>query len=176
MVAPPEIDEPAKNLHQNVHFPHFRDSDKTPNVDANFTGLHKKEPDADQNAARSRTEYILILGGFPLIWKSHLQTKISLNTLEAEYSALSLATCALIPIQGLIFKVAAKIKLPKVLVMMIHCAVFEDNQCTYLLATTQHITNCTKCFLVKFHHFWQYIELEEGNDCKIHVVKCSTDK
>jgi Reverse transcriptase (RNA-dependent DNA polymerase) len=145
-------------------------------VDADFAGLHKKEPDADHNAARSRTGYVLILGGFPLIWKSHLQTEISLSTLEAEYSALSSATHALIPIRELIFEVAEQIKLPEALATTIHCAVFEDNQGAYLLATTQRITNRTKYFLVKFHHFWHYIELEDGNNRKIHVVKCSTDK
>jgi hypothetical protein len=55
-------------------------------VDVDFAGLYKKEPDKDRNSARSRTGYILILGGFPLVWKSHLQTEISLSMLEAEYS------------------------------------------------------------------------------------------
>ena len=58
-------------------------------VDADFAGLFKKEANNDADSARSRTGYVLLLGGFPLIWKSHLQTEISLSTLEAEYSALS---------------------------------------------------------------------------------------
>ena len=144
-------------------------------VDADFAGLHRKEPDADRNSARSRTGYVLFLGGFPLIWKSHLQTEISLSTLEAEYSALSSATRALIPIRELLFEVSNQISLPQALVTTIHCAIFEDNQGAFLLATTQRITNRTKYFLVKFHHFWHYIELEEGNNRKIHVVKCSTE-
>jgi Reverse transcriptase (RNA-dependent DNA polymerase)/Zinc knuckle len=143
-------------------------------VDADFAGLFKKTPDSDRNSARSRTGYILILGGFPLIWKSHLQTEISLSTLEAEYSALSSATRALIPIRELLFEVAATIELPQTLVTSIYCSVFEDNQGAYLLATTHRITARTKYFLVKFHHFWYYVAMEDGNDRKINIFKCST--
>jgi len=143
-------------------------------VDADFAGLFKKEPDADRNSARSRTGYILFLGGFPLIWKSHLQTEISLSTLEAEYSALSSATRALIPIRELLFEIADTIRLPQELVTSIYCTVFEDNQGAYLLASTHRITNRTKYFLVKFHHFWYYVELENTNKRKINFSKCST--
>jgi hypothetical protein len=143
-------------------------------VDADFAGLYKREPDNDRNSARSRTGYILILGGFPLVWKSHLQTEISLSTLEAEYSALSSSIRALIPIRELLFEIAGTIALPQELVTSIYCTVFEDNQGAFILATTQRITNRTKYFLVKFHHFWCYIEMEDGNSRKIHVVKCGT--
>jgi len=36
-----------------------------------------------------------LLGGFPLVWKSQLQTEISLSTLESEYSALSQSSLAM---------------------------------------------------------------------------------
>jgi hypothetical protein len=45
-------------------------------VDTDFARLYKKEKDVDPNSARSRTGYILILGGFPLIWKSHLPGEV----------------------------------------------------------------------------------------------------
>jgi hypothetical protein len=145
-------------------------------VDADFAGLYKKEKDSDPNSARSRTGYILILGGFPLIWKSHLQSEISLSTLEAEYSALSSSLRALIPIRELIFEIAEVIVLPQELVTSIICTVFEDNQGAYLLATTHRITSRTKYFIVKYHHFWIYIKMENNNKRKIWVVKVSTDR
>jgi hypothetical protein len=74
----------------------------------------------------------------------------------------------------MLIEVLSIIKLPKELVTMIYCTVFEDNQGAYLLATTQRITSRTKYFLVKFHHFWFYIELEAGNNRKINMIKCST--
>jgi hypothetical protein len=82
----------------------------------------------------------------------------------------------LIPIRELLFEVASIIQLPQELVTTIYCSVFEDNQGAYILATTQRITSRTKYFLLKFHHFWYYIELEDGNSRKIHMVKCGTSE
>ena len=60
-------------------------------VDADFAGLYKQDPDELSSSAKSRTGYVIRLAGAPLIWKSKLQTEISLSTLESEYSALSQA-------------------------------------------------------------------------------------
>lgn len=144
-------------------------------VDADFAGLYKREPPESPDSARSRTGYILSLGGFPLIWKSHLQTEISLSTLEAEYSALSSSIRALIPLRELLFNVIETITLPVELTTSIICTVFEDNQGAYLLGNTHRITNRTKYFLVKFHHFWMYIDMEDTNNRKIWLVKCSSN-
>jgi hypothetical protein len=144
-------------------------------VDADFAGLYKREPDTDPNSARSRTGYILILGGFPLIWKSHLQTEISLSTLEAEYSALSSSMRALIPIRELLFELVDTLKVSQTLITSITCSVFEDNQGAFLLGTNHRITNRTKYFLVKYHHFWVYIDMEDTNKRKIFLFKIGTD-
>ena len=143
-------------------------------VDADFAGLFRQEANEDPNSARSRTGYILLLGGFPLIWKSHLQTEISLSTLESEYSALSSATRALIPIRELLFEIADTIALPSTLTTTIVSTIFEDNQGAYLLGQNQRITSRTRYFLVKYHHFWYYIQLEEGNKRKMYLEKVST--
>ena len=60
-------------------------------VDADFCGLFNREDPRDPNSSKSRTGYIIKLGGWPIVWKSQLQTHISLSTTEAEYSALSSA-------------------------------------------------------------------------------------
>ena len=60
-------------------------------VDADFCSLHGIEPPTNPNSARSRTGYIIMLCGCPLVWKSQLQSHFSQSTLEAEYSALSYA-------------------------------------------------------------------------------------
>ena len=144
-------------------------------VDADFAGLFKREAENDPDSARSRTGYILLLGGFPLIWKSQLQTKIALSTLEAEYSALSSATRALIPIRELLFEISKTISIPQGLVTTIRCTIFEDNQGAYLLATTQRISARTRYFTVEFHHFWEFIKLENDNDRKIFLEKIATE-
>ena len=143
-------------------------------VDADFAGLFKVEHEKDPDSARSRTGYILVLGGFPLIWKSQLQTKIALSTLEAEYSALSASLRALIPIRELLFEIARIVNLPASLITTIRSTVFEDNQGAYLLASTQRISARTRYFTVEFHHFWEYIKLEDEDKRKIFLEKIDT--
>ncbi|KAI2506515.1 hypothetical protein MHU86_7925 [Fragilaria crotonensis] len=45
-------------------------------VDADFAGLHGRDPDRSPTSAKSRTGYIITLGGCPILWKSHLQSEI----------------------------------------------------------------------------------------------------
>jgi hypothetical protein len=99
-----------------------------------------------------------------------------LSTLEAEYSALSSSLRALIPIRELIFEVAEIIALPHELVTLIVSTVFEDNQGAYLLVTTHRITARTKYFLVKYHHFWIFVTMENKNKRKIWISKVLTDR
>ena len=126
-------------------------------VDADFAGLHNRDPDRSDTAARSRTGYIIMLGGCPIIWKSQLQTEISLSTLEAEYSALSMSMRTLLPLRTLLLEGIGGLKLPNEFTSNIKCSVFEDNNGALLLATKQRITNRTKYFLVKWHFFWSYV-------------------
>ena len=49
--------------------------------------------------------------------------------------------------------------------------VFEDNQSTYYLATSQRVTNRTKYLLAKWHWFWSHY-----NDGMFSIVKCPTDE
>jgi hypothetical protein len=100
-------------------------------VDADFAGLYKREPDCEASSARSRTGYIIMLGGCPLVWKSQLQTEISLSTLEAEYSALSYSLKALLPLKRLLKGVATVLKLDQKLQATILAEVFEDNKGAY---------------------------------------------
>ena len=126
-------------------------------VDADFAGLHQRDPDYEPTAAKSRTGFIITLGGCPILWKSQLQTEISLSTLEAEYSALSMSMRTLLPLRALLLEVLTVLKLPTEFSSSISCRVFEDNNGALLLATKQRITNRTKYFLVKWHFFWSYV-------------------
>ena len=60
-------------------------------VDADFGGLWNYENDQDSVCVKSRTRYVMTLGGSPILWNSKLQTEIALSTTEAEYIALSQA-------------------------------------------------------------------------------------
>jgi hypothetical protein len=122
--------------------------------DADFAGLYKREPDNSPDSARSRTGYIIKLGGCPLVWKSHLQTDMALSTLEAEYSALSQALRTLLPLKRLMIGISTTIGLPSEVHATILAEVFEDNQGCLALATNHRLTNRTKYFHVKWHWFW----------------------
>jgi hypothetical protein len=140
-------------------------------VDADFAGLHGRDPDRSPTSAKSRTGYIITLGGCPILWKSHLQSEISLSTLEAEYSALSSAMRTLLPLRSMLQEVASGIKLPRTFMSTIKCQVFEDNNGALLLAVNQRITNRTKYFQVKWHFFWQHVR-----DGTVAIVKVDTQE
>ncbi|GKY94961.1 hypothetical protein MPSEU_000460700 [Mayamaea pseudoterrestris] len=125
-------------------------------VDADFCGLHKREPDHLPDSVRSRTGYVILLAGCPLVWKSQLQTEISLSTLEAEYSALSYSLKTLLPLKRILGEFVEVLSLPPEIKTSIRARVFEDNQGCYYLATNQKLTNRTKYFLVKYHWFWSH--------------------
>ena len=126
-------------------------------VDADFAGLHGRDPDHSDTSAKSRTGYIITLGGCPILWKSQLQTEISLSTLESEYSALSASMRTLLPLRDLLRELCMELTLPPNFRSIIRCRVFEDNNGALLLATRQRITNRTKYFLVKWHFFWHHV-------------------
>eukprot|EP00956_Cyclotella_meneghiniana_P017551 scaffold28812_cov78-Cyclotella_meneghiniana.AAC.4 len=52
--------------------------------DAGFAGLYGHEDFQDPHCARSRTGYVILAFGCPILWKSKLQTEIALSTMEAE--------------------------------------------------------------------------------------------
>jgi hypothetical protein len=53
-------------------------------VDADFAGLWNAEQPDDLISVKSRTGYIIMISGAPVIWSSKLQTEIALLTCEAE--------------------------------------------------------------------------------------------
>jgi len=140
-------------------------------VDADFCGLFGREDPRDANSVRSRTGYIAMLCGWPIIWKSSLQTHLSQSTLEAEYSALSSALRTFLPLKQLVEEMIKKTKCKMLEGARVHATVFEDNQSTYFLATNQRITSRTKYLLAKWHWFW-----DAYNRSEFSIVKCPTDQ
>ena len=146
-------------------------------VDADFCSLFRNEDDKNPDSARSRTGYIVTLSGFPLIWKSHLQSSITCSTLEAEYSALSSSLKALLPLKRTLIEATIHLQINHnfnqhsiqrvgAITSTIRARVFEDNQGAFLLATNHRITNRTRYFLNKFHWFWQHAgEFELFQNC-----------
>jgi len=97
-------------------------------VDASHAGEWKKETAADDiDTAKSRTGFVIMFAGCPLIWSSKLQTEIALSSTKAEYIALSTAMREVI--HHIDFLQEAKMKgiLISIDKASIHCKIFEDN-------------------------------------------------
>ena len=68
-------------------------------MDADFAGLFSVKDKQDPISVKSRTGYVIMYRGAPLLWVSKMQTQIALSTMEAEYIALSQSMRDLIPIR-----------------------------------------------------------------------------
>ena len=95
----------------------------------------------------------------PLVWKSQLIHEICLSTQESEYAALSQALCVVLPICSTLLELVIPVGLNSYTCATVHARVFEDNNGAFLLATTHCIMNCTKYYIVKWHHFWEAVLL-----------------
>jgi hypothetical protein len=134
--------------------------------DADFSGLYKVEDHADPRSAKSRSGYIILLGGAPVVWSSKSQTEIATSTCEAEYIALSSGMRALLPLRSILAEVTSILNLPKNRRSVIS-TVWEDNAAALLLATTDppKISSRTKHINVKYHWFRSHLKKGEI-ECK----------
>ena len=152
-------------------------------VDADFAGLYGREPSEEATSVKSRTGYIISLGGCYLLCKSQLQSMIALSTSESEYGALSQAMRTLLPIQEMVLELVANVELvdnmgseifgTRTKVLEFETTVYEDNTAALSLANNQHVTSRTKHWCVKFHLFWDHINDKSKN---LSVVKVETRK
>eukprot|EP00804_Cyclotella_cryptica_P027579 CCRYP_007520-RA/>CCRYP_007520-RA protein AED:0.02 eAED:0.02 QI:0/-1/0/1/-1/0/1/0/173 len=123
--------------------------------DADFTGLYGHEDAQDPHCARSRTGYIILAFGCPVLWRSRLQTEIALSTMEAEYVALSTACKDLLPLVSLIRELSDAVGVDASFVSYIHCKVHEDNVGALTLGRLEprRMTPRSKHYAIKYHWF-----------------------
>jgi len=140
-----------KTRHRGLTFKPTNDWKVDCYVDADFCGLWgAKDPD-DPIVSKSRTGFIIMLAGCPLMWKSTLQMEMSVSTMMAEYVALSTAMREMLPLKTLV-KTVAKIVTGNDNVKITTLSdVFEDNNGALTVATLPRITPQSKFFAVKLH-------------------------
>jgi hypothetical protein len=126
-------------------------------VDADYAGLWRYEDDQDPVSVKSRTGYILIFAGCPLLWVSKLQTEVALSTLEAEYIALSQSMRDLIPARRLIEEILPPFGI-NLESTKTHSTVFEDNEGAIALANSPKMTLRTKHIGIKYHFFREHVK------------------
>ena len=139
-------------------------------VDTDFAGLWNVEHEQDPVCVKSRTGFLLTLGGCPLLWVSKLQTEVALSTTEAEYIAMSQAMRELIPMRTLLQQVGTTLHLDFAKPAIVHSKVFEDNDGDLKLATAPNISPRTKHIAVKYHFFREAVGEGKG----IQIMKIDT--
>ena len=71
-------------------------------VDSDFAGNYSVYPDQDPTSTKSRTGYVILYQGCPILWVSKMQTRCTLSTTESEYLALSQSMRDLIPLREIL--------------------------------------------------------------------------
>jgi hypothetical protein len=142
-------------------------------VDADFAGLFGRDPPESPSSVKSRTGYIISVGGCYILCKSQLQSTIALSTSEAEYGALSQAMRAVIPIRETLLEMIKVVEMVdtngtypfgmKDRLVKFQTVIHEDNSAALSLAVKQKVTSRTKHWCVKFHFFWSYVNNEKNN-------------
>ncbi len=123
-------------------------------VDADFQGgWDIKTAEEDSTTAKSRSAYIVMYGGCPIVWASKMQTDIALSTTESEYSALSEAAWEVLWLMGLMSEVKERMVPGTVDIPTIKCKMFEDNEGAKAMATVHKMRPRTKHINGRMHHF-----------------------
>ena len=122
-------------------------------INIDFAGSCSLDDPLNLENMLSRTSFVILYTGIPILWRSKLQTKIILSTCKAEYIALSTTMREVILLIQLLedLKVAcdAITTPPKV-----SCKVFEDNQSCITIAESKMPFTHTKYIMIKCHHFY----------------------
>jgi hypothetical protein len=130
-------------------------------VDADWAGNWDKRFATDPSSVFSRTGYVILYAGCPIIWASKMQSVVALSTTEAEYIALSTALREVICMMNLLKELKQRgipipFTKPKVT-----CRVFEDNAACIELAKEPKLRPRTKHLAVRLHHFRDYVQRGE---------------
>jgi hypothetical protein len=141
--------------------------------DADFAGLYGHEHVQDPHCARSRTGYVILAFGCPVLWRSRLQTEIALSTMEAEYVALSTACKDFFPVIDIVKELSSAVGLSSDFVANLHGKIFEDNVGALTLGNLEprRMTPRSKHYAIKYHWFRERV-YDPAN--RITLVKIDT--
>jgi hypothetical protein len=127
-------------------------------VDADFVGnWDRVNADKDPSTAKSRTGYILMYAGCPIVWASKIQREVSLSSTESEYNALSESLRHVIHMMYLVDEMKEQGYKISTAPPKVHCKVFEDNAGCLEMARLPKMRPRTKHLCVKLHHFREHV-------------------
>jgi hypothetical protein len=126
-------------------------------VDADWAGSWQHRSSADPLSAHSRTGYVIMYAGCPIIWASKMQSLVALSTTEAEYIALSSSLREVIYVINLLNELQGRGFRMNNATPVVKCKVFEDNRSCLEIATNHRTRPRTKHLSVRLHHFRSHV-------------------
>ena len=124
----------------------------------------------DLSTVKSRSGYVLIYTGWPIIWDSKLHTIIFLSSTDEYYVSLSPLIRYFIPLMVLIKEMKTFVFEVFSEEPIMYCKGFEDNSRSIELAILPKMHPHTKHINVLFHHFCECIR-----KWLTHIQKVSTN-
>ena len=137
-------------------------------VDADFSGNWSKDIDHgdDPSSAKSRTGYVVMYFGCPILWASKLQSEISLSSTESEVVALSQSLRETLPLIWLLKEIKRKGLIKKADTPRVHAKLFEDNAGALEICTVPKLRARTKHINTKYFFFRSFV----GKEVSIHKI------
>lgn len=132
-------------------------------VDAAFACGWGSEEGTNPEAVKSRTGYIIEIADCPVMWVSKLQSTVATSTMESEYTALSMALRAFIPLHAVVKSVVHGLRYQNPERIQIKATVHEDNQGALILAKLEpgRHTVRSKFYAIRLHWFRSWIQAHE---------------
>ena len=126
--------------------------------DADFSGNWNKDGAAhDPSTAKSRSGWIIVYAGCPIIWAFKLQSQVAQLITEAEYISLSMSLRDVLPIMFLLDEMGDGGFQVICTTPHVYCKVFEDNSVALELARLPKLRPRTKHIHVCYHHFREHV-------------------
>jgi hypothetical protein len=140
-------------------------------VDASFACGWGTELGTNPDSVKSRTGYIIEIMGCSVLWKSQLQTSIATSTMESEYTALSMALRAAIPLLDICISINHGLGLTKDKLLTFKTTIHEDNIGALTLAQLEpgRHTPRSKFYALRLHWFRSWLKPRE-----IEIIHVST--
>lgn len=128
-------------------------------VDAAFACGWGRELSTNPDSVKSRTGYIIEVANCPVLWTSKLQSTIATSTMESEYTALSMAMRAFIPLHAVVKSVVGGLKFTRQKSVTFKATVHEDNQGALILANLEpgRHTVRSKFYSLRLHWFRSWV-------------------
>jgi hypothetical protein len=141
--------------------------------DADFAGLYGHEDVHNPHCVRSRTGYVILAFGCPVLWRSVLQNVIAASSMESEYISLSTACRDLFPVVAIIKELSRTVGLGDDFDSNIHVKIHEDNVGALTLGKLEprRMTPRSKHYAIKYHWFRSHV-FDKSN--RIQLVKIDT--